>query len=185
MNIIEKYFKALGEESWFSLTDGKMMFEYTERLLPGSRIVEIGTGAGHSTGLLSLIRPMSIIYTIDNYGFLDESETTIKPVYDLRNGISEIKKTISLPNVIQVLGNSATLPWELPVDFLFIDGDHSYEGCANDFNNFAPFVKIGCFIMFHDYWRKDFGVGKFVDELPQDQYKLIVNPKSAIVKKLI
>jgi len=37
-----------------------------------------------------------------------------------------------------------------PVDLLFIDGDHSYEGVAADFRLYAPFVRQGGLIVFHD-----------------------------------
>jgi predicted O-methyltransferase YrrM len=36
------------------------------------------------------------------------------------------------------------------VDLLFIDGDHSYEGVRADFENYAPFVRPGGLIAFHD-----------------------------------
>jgi len=36
------------------------------------------------------------------------------------------------------------------VDLLFIDGDHSYEGVAADFRLYAPFVRDGGSIVFHD-----------------------------------
>ncbi len=36
------------------------------------------------------------------------------------------------------------------VDFLFIDGDHTYEGVKRDFQNYAPFVRKGGLIAFHD-----------------------------------
>lgn len=36
------------------------------------------------------------------------------------------------------------------VDFLFIDGDHTYEGCLSDYNMYAPFVRTGGMIAFHD-----------------------------------
>jgi cephalosporin hydroxylase len=35
-------------------------------------------------------------------------------------------------------------------DFLFIDGDHSYEGVAADFRDYAPLVRAGGLIAFHD-----------------------------------
>jgi len=37
-----------------------------------------------------------------------------------------------------------------PVDFMFIDGDHSYEGVKADFYNFKSLVKPGGHIAFHD-----------------------------------
>jgi predicted O-methyltransferase YrrM len=36
------------------------------------------------------------------------------------------------------------------VDFLFIDGDHSYEGVARDFEMYAPLVAKGGVVAFHD-----------------------------------
>jgi predicted O-methyltransferase YrrM len=36
------------------------------------------------------------------------------------------------------------------VDLLFIDGDHSYAGVRADFENYAPLVKPGGLIAFHD-----------------------------------
>lgn len=36
------------------------------------------------------------------------------------------------------------------VDFLFIDGDHSYEGVKEDFAMYAPLVREGGAIAFHD-----------------------------------
>jgi hypothetical protein len=36
------------------------------------------------------------------------------------------------------------------LDVLFIDGDHSYNGAQADYNDYAPFVKPGGLILFHD-----------------------------------
>ncbi len=36
------------------------------------------------------------------------------------------------------------------IDFLFIDGDHSYEGVRADFELYAPLVRQGGLIAFHD-----------------------------------
>lgn len=37
-----------------------------------------------------------------------------------------------------------------PLDYLFIDGDHTYEGVKRDFELFAPLVRGGGVIAFHD-----------------------------------
>ena len=52
------------------------------------------------------------------------------------------------------------------VDMLFIDGDHSYEGVKQDFENFYPLVKMGGYILFHDIVGSDFhrANGCVVDE---------------------
>lgn len=42
------------------------------------------------------------------------------------------------------------------IDFLFIDGDHSYEGVKADFENYSPLVTPGGMIAFHDILPNDF-----------------------------
>lgn len=56
-----------------------------------------------------------------------------------------------------------------PIDFLFIDGDHSYTGVRTDWLNWAPHVAPGGVVAFHDTWpnydRHEPGVVRWVDEL--------------------
>ena len=37
-----------------------------------------------------------------------------------------------------------------PLDLLFIDGDHSYNGVRRDYELYSPFVRVGGLIAFHD-----------------------------------
>ncbi len=66
--------------------------------------------------------------------------------------------------------------WGRPIDLLFIDGDHSYEGVRRDWELFSPFVAPHGVVVFHDTgWglgehhdlsqREDMGVPQFVDGL--------------------
>jgi cephalosporin hydroxylase len=46
------------------------------------------------------------------------------------------------------------------LDFLFIDGDHSYEGVKSDYETYGPLVRTGGLIAFHDIvedYRTRFG----------------------------
>lgn len=57
------------------------------------------------------------------------------------------------------------------IDFLFIDGDHSYDGVKQDFEMYVPFVKTGGIIAFHDivisdrHHERNVYVGEFWQEL--------------------
>lgn len=54
------------------------------------------------------------------------------------------------------------------LDFVFIDADHSYEGCKADIETWSKKVKPGGLICGHDYENTDFpkfGVKRAVDEL--------------------
>lgn len=65
-------------------------------------------------------------------------------------------------NVEQVLGSR-------PIDFLFVDGDHSYDGVLADFKMFSPLVRPGGVVAFHDTvptaWAHEPGVVRLVNEL--------------------
>lgn len=50
------------------------------------------------------------------------------------------------------------------VDFVFIDADHSYEGCKADIQAWMPKVKRGGWLMGHDYPQRK-GVREAVDEI--------------------
>lgn len=55
------------------------------------------------------------------------------------------------------------------LDFLFIDGDHSYEGVRSDFEKYATLVRPGGIVALHDICpdesRPDLGVDRFWREL--------------------
>jgi Methyltransferase domain len=50
------------------------------------------------------------------------------------------------------------------LDFVFIDADHTYEGCLADIHAWTPKVKIGGLISGHDYNLKWPGVIRAVEE---------------------
>ena len=71
---------------------------------------------------------------------------------------------------------------ENKLDFLFIDGDHTYEGVKRDFKMYKPLVKKGGLIGLHDVAKhpKESGcnVDKFWKEIRQKyKYKEIINDK--------
>jgi len=58
------------------------------------------------------------------------------------------------------------------IDLVFIDGDHSYEGCRADIEAWVSRVKPGGWLSGHDYDNPDFpdfGVKRAVDEFAKDR----------------
>lgn len=52
------------------------------------------------------------------------------------------------------------------VDLIFVDGDHSFEGCTADIELWYPKLKLGGFIAGHDYGHERFpGVKQAVDKI--------------------
>lgn len=72
---------------------------------------------------------------------------------------------------------------EREIDFLFIDGDHTYDGVKDDFERYSPFVADGGLIAFHDIvdieHNPDCEVDRFWNEL-QDEFEtteIIADPE--------
>ena len=51
---------------------------------------------------------------------------------------------------IEQFSFDAVKEWSLPIDFLFIDGDHSEAGVRQDWDSWHPFVIQGGVVAFHD-----------------------------------
>jgi predicted O-methyltransferase YrrM len=88
----------------------------------------------------------------------------------LINGNSHYEETkTSLKNVLR----------ERPIDVLFIDGDHSWDGCKQDFDMYGELVRSGGIIAIHDtqmHRRPDEDVtvkkcGEFFASLPEPKFE--------------
>ena len=68
------------------------------------------------------------------------------------NPPKRMKELGVLDKIVPMKGLSNQFVGKFPaIDFLFIDGDHSTEGCDFDFTNYALYVKKNGYIAFHDY----------------------------------
>lgn len=89
-------------------------------------------------------------------------------------------------NFINKLSNDVS--WDLPINILFIDGDHSYQGAKDDWNNFSPFVVKGGWVFFHDADATSPGVVQVTEEIGKGWGKVKYSPNPqcsmAWVKKL-
>ena len=61
------------------------------------------------------------------------------------------------------------------VDFVFIDGDHTYEGVKQDFEMYSPLVKDGGIVAFHDIVAHPVETGcevnRLWDEIKESKYE--------------
>jgi predicted O-methyltransferase YrrM len=135
--------------------------------------VEIGTFLGGSLFVICrLSEPDALIVSIDlpdgrfggGYGryrpALFRSFTQRKQRLELIRGDSHSQEVLSQLE--------ATLRGS-PIDLLFIDGDHTYEGAKRDFDLYSPLVRKGGVIALHDispgHPEGDVGVPRLWDEI--------------------
>lgn len=137
----------------------------SKQLGPNSIAVEIGSYLGASSCFIAngIKNNNGSLYCIDTWQnqVMPEAE---RDTYDefLKN--TEKYKNIVVP--IRGWSNEvvASLKERIDkIDLLFIDGDHSYEACKSDWEQYSPFLKRGSIVVFHDTgWAE--GVKKVITE---------------------
>lgn len=134
--------------------------------------VEIGCGKGlNAHRLLSLCRNLHLIgvdYWPPDYPNSDGTprgpriSRTIEAKYHDR--MKEFAERVTLMRMPSL--EAARQFDEGSLDFVFIDGDHSYEGCKADIEAWSPKVRKGGLIAGHDFNETDYpGVCRAVREV--------------------
>ena len=140
---------------WMSEPDMRFLFNTAKLAKPTGVIVEIGSFKGRSTvslALGSMSGTKCPIYAVDKFEeFTTKQHRTLYPhFYDdfMRNVTNAGVRNIVQP--IKMKSEEAAANWDLPISFLFIDGDHAYESVSQDFSLWAKHVIIGGVVAFHD-----------------------------------
>jgi predicted O-methyltransferase YrrM len=93
---------------------------------------------------------------------------------------------------IEQFSFDAVKTWNKPIDFLFIDGDHSEQGVTRDWNEWSQFVIPGGIVAFHDSrmfeggWPKETdGPVRAVDRLfrnrPSSEWSIVDEVHSLVI----
>ena len=157
--------------AWQVRSELGRLLEMVQNERPRS-VLEIGTALGGTLfGFSQVAAPDARLITVDLpggsfgggyypardylYRRFARRNQTIYPIL----GNSHSPETFA--RVQQLLGGR-------PVDFLFVDGDHDYEGVRKDYDLYGPLVRPGGLIAFHDIVPGDDelvgGVPKFWQE---------------------
>jgi cephalosporin hydroxylase len=153
-------------------------------------VLEIGSYRGGTLFSFIKLAPNDSIFIsidlpfwgIENYDKIQKYEGYINILFNsflkenqklyLIRDSSILKKTFN--KVKEILDNKT-------IDFLFIDGDHSYKAVKSDFENYSKFVRKGGIVAFHDinlikdvkrFWNEVKNKGKSYRELIKDSNSL-------------
>jgi len=129
--------------------------------------VEIGSYIGASSCFISegvlTSKKQSKLYCIDTWENQAMTEG-LKETYNQFISNTKQYKNIIIPikdfsyNAIKYFIEN-----NIKIDFLFIDGDHSYEGVKKDWDLYSPLLKPNSIVLFHDIgWAK--GVERVINE---------------------
>ncbi|MBP7552159.1 MAG: class I SAM-dependent methyltransferase [Spirochaetes bacterium] len=136
--------------------------------------VEIGSYIGASScfiseGILSS-KKESKLYCIDTW----ENQAMTEGLKDTYKEFNEnTKKYSSIIIPIKDYSYNAIIFFienNIKIDFLFIDGNHSYEGVKKDWDLYSPLLKPDSIVLFHDIGWAD-GVKKVIVENVKNRLK--------------
>jgi predicted O-methyltransferase YrrM len=150
-----------------------------------SSIVELGTARGGTLFLFTRVAaPNATIVTVDvengpfGGGYPRSHNPLLRSFARDQQTVRLIRGDSRAPNTLRrVRDVSASL-----VDLLFIDADHTYEGVRSDYEMYAPLVKSGGIVAFHDivpgppenvggvpeFWAELTGDGANSEEIVED-----------------
>lgn len=141
--------EAVALNGAFSQYDMKTIYPALQRVPKNGLYLEVGVMDGRSL-LFARKWSKGRVVGIDRQRYVD---------------FDDIFKDYKNWEFIHATSNEAVKNWTKPIDLLFIDGDHSYEGVKDDWENFSPFVKKGGWIYFHDADDTSPGVLRLTTEL--------------------
>jgi len=149
-----------GVRGFLTFQDVAFLFNAAGDLPRGGTYVEIGSWLGLSaiavaTGLLANVNVRARIFAVDTWcGSMEH-----KHIAEIRDGTAFDICTRNLDSagvldfVTLVRGDSAQAAsaWrDGPIDMLFVDGDHSFDGCILDLRSWYPHLATGAVVLGHD-----------------------------------
>ena len=142
--------------NWFNYSE--WYDDVLERHPEFTKFAEVGVHKGNSISFLSnkiKDREGVELHAIDIWEDLDTEDQVSCPVT-----MAEYVDNISLTGTPSVVTNHKCLSWEAAelfdegyFDLVYIDADHSYEGCSKDIQAWLPKMRKGSILAGHDFWH--------------------------------
>ena len=141
---------GLGDSAW-------VLYGLARSLHP-EVCVEIGSARGKSAcfvGLALKENGKGKLYAIDPHTKTEWNENSVETFEVMRKNLGSFG-LMHRVEIVRKTSEQAALNWNMPIDLLFIDGDHSYEGVKRDWELFTPHLSQFGVVIFHDTaWEID------------------------------
>lgn len=177
-NRIARHFK---QDDMGSFAERGYLFQLASDLPANAQVVEVGSWMGASTCFIAggLKGERAKIFAVDNFQGIS---TCGEDAAWYNRHFKQIgaHSTLNLfranfaalgftPRSEPIVSDSIAAaqllaPQSGAIDLIFIDGDHSYAACKADIEAWAPFLKAGGVMAFHDFGSRADGVTRAIFE---------------------
>ena len=175
------------------------LYQLASDLPENATVVEIGSWMGASTCFLAagLKGSQAKIYAVDNFAGLS---TCGEDSAWYQRGFKKLGTNSTLgffkenfaalgfsERAEPVVSDSVAAARSLDrlkgtVDLIFMDGDHSYEGCRSDIEHWLPYVRKGGVMAFHDFGSRASGVTQAIFEtIKAQRFSTILGVANTII----
>lgn len=143
--------------------------ELWKLLNENSTVAEIGVAEGRFSKTILSWGMVEKLYLVDAWQQLPQAGDGGYAQEWHTNNLKEVHERIegNEDKVIILQGLSTDMAANIPdnsLDMVYIDANHSYDGCLKDLNAYYPKVKINGFICGHDILNESYGVRKAVEQ---------------------
>jgi predicted O-methyltransferase YrrM len=152
--------------------------------------VEIGSARGKSAcyvGMALKQNESGHLYAVDPHTSTEWNDVNSVDTFEIMRGNLAALGLNDTVTIVREFSDKAVANIPKPIDMIFIDGDHSYEGVKKDWDLYSPHLSEFGYVVFHDtIWdrrpdssrhRSDMGVPRFVDELRKAGYPVLTIDK--------
>jgi len=193
---VARHFK---QDDMGSFPERGFLFQLASDAPAGAQVVEVGSWMGASTCFLAagLKGNGAKVYAVDNFKGLSTcgedsawynrhfrrlgADSTLEI---FRANFAALDLSARAEPVVSdsIAAARAMASRHGSIDLIFIDGDHSYEACWADIHAWAPFVRRGGVMAFHDFGSRAEGVTRAIfEEIRAGRFAEIIGVAGTII----
>jgi predicted O-methyltransferase YrrM len=173
---------GLGDSAW-------LLYGICRSLKP-QVAVEIGSARGKSAcyvGTALKQNGSGHLYAVDPHTTTSWNDSNSVNTFDIMRANLAALDLNDTVTILRQFSDVAIESVPKPIDMIFIDGDHTYEGVKADWDLYTPHMSQFGWVVFHDtlwdirpdprWQRDDMGVPRFVEELRKSGYPVLTIDK--------
>jgi len=150
-----------------SMSVPRPMILYLKSVLGSKPVVGVEVGVAEGVNAESILKTLNVqkLYLVDPYeAYIEYNKVMTNFLGACNKARERLEKFCGKICFLRMTSDEAAQHVPEHLDFVYIDGNHSYEYVKHDIENYYPKVRQGGVIGGHDFWGDEIGLVKAVME---------------------